>query len=197
MHLIKYPTKFSLLKGSFLMDPHFNSQKTHCLRGHAFDSENTYIHPSSGSRQCKKCRYLRQGKFFKDNPRYWADRSNKYYKENKETCRARMKGRYEEFKTKHFFRWRASSWTFGSITAEEIAGLWKRQRGKCALSGRRLDQTAQLDHILPRSMGGNNHISNLRWVDPLLNQVRGNILDPDFVSICRDVVNTLGEKTWN
>ena len=33
----------------------YNSNKTHCINGHAFDSENTYIIPSSGGRQCRIC----------------------------------------------------------------------------------------------------------------------------------------------
>ena len=33
----------------------FNSSKTHCPKGHAYDEENTYINPSSGSRMCRVC----------------------------------------------------------------------------------------------------------------------------------------------
>jgi hypothetical protein len=32
------------------------SERTHCPRGHAYDDENTYIHPKNGSRGCKSCR---------------------------------------------------------------------------------------------------------------------------------------------
>ena len=31
-----------------------NKAKTHCLRGHPFDNENTYITPNGG-RQCREC----------------------------------------------------------------------------------------------------------------------------------------------
>lgn len=34
---------------------HPNANKTECVRGHEFTSENTYINPVSGSRQCRKC----------------------------------------------------------------------------------------------------------------------------------------------
>jgi hypothetical protein len=30
--------------------------KTHCPRGHAYTEENTYIHPSSGSKMCRICK---------------------------------------------------------------------------------------------------------------------------------------------
>lgn len=36
--------------------PHYNSTKTHCVRGHPFDSVNTYIHPKTGKRQCRACK---------------------------------------------------------------------------------------------------------------------------------------------
>jgi hypothetical protein len=44
---------------------HRNSAKTHCLRGHAFTADNTYIRPSGG-RMCRACRLIRgevQGKY--------------------------------------------------------------------------------------------------------------------------------------
>jgi hypothetical protein len=41
--------------------------KTHCPRGHAYTEENTYIHPSTGSKMCRICKRAsnkrhRQGK---------------------------------------------------------------------------------------------------------------------------------------
>lgn len=33
----------------------YQSNKTHCIRGHEFTSKNTYINPSSGGRQCRQC----------------------------------------------------------------------------------------------------------------------------------------------
>jgi hypothetical protein len=35
-----------------------NARKTHCVRGHPFDEQNTYIRPC-GSRVCRKCDSLR------------------------------------------------------------------------------------------------------------------------------------------
>lgn len=36
-----------------------NSAKTHCVHGHAYTPENTYIVPSSGARACRECRRTR------------------------------------------------------------------------------------------------------------------------------------------
>ena len=43
-----------------------HAAKTHCKRGHAFDSENTYLW--KGNRHCRKCNALRS-KFFKEGYR--------------------------------------------------------------------------------------------------------------------------------
>lgn len=34
---------------------HNHARKTACKSGHPFDSDNTYIHPTSGQRVCRKC----------------------------------------------------------------------------------------------------------------------------------------------
>jgi hypothetical protein len=36
---------------------HHNAAKTHCKRGHRFTPENTYLKPTSGARQCRRCVY--------------------------------------------------------------------------------------------------------------------------------------------
>lgn len=38
-----------------------NARKTHCLRGHEFDADNTYTTPN-GRRQCRKCAHIRSRK---------------------------------------------------------------------------------------------------------------------------------------
>ena len=37
-----------------------NIRKTHCLRGHLYDEENTYYHPSGKRRTCRTCRRERR-----------------------------------------------------------------------------------------------------------------------------------------
>lgn len=98
-----------------------------------------------------------------------------------------------------FFEWRARKWNEkarhgGKITPKEIMSLWKRQRGYCALSGRKLGRNAHLDHILPVSEGGKGTISNLRWVDPDTNRIRSAMSDDEFFVLCKDVIRYQSEK---
>ena len=41
-----------------------NTLKTHCLNGHEFTLENTYIHPKRGTRACRACMRLRSTEFY-------------------------------------------------------------------------------------------------------------------------------------
>lgn len=41
-----------------------NREKTHCIRGHAFDSLNTYV-DSRGKRQCRACKKLQAQRYLK------------------------------------------------------------------------------------------------------------------------------------
>lgn len=40
-----------------------NRNKTHCKRGHKFTLDNVYIIPKTGSRTCRKCRYVSKNNF--------------------------------------------------------------------------------------------------------------------------------------
>jgi hypothetical protein len=100
----------------------------------------------------------------------------------------------KDLKEKHFFIYRARFWSAmhdGRVSALELFHLWRIQKGKCALSGRKLDRSAHLDHIHPVSKGGIDHISNLRWLDPLINIARRNMTDEEYVKMCRQVAD------WN
>ena len=76
--------------------------------------------------------------------------------------------------------------------ALELARLWKTQRGMCAVTGWRLDkENAQLDHIVPKSKGGDNAISNLRWIHRDVNYSKRDMTDEVFFRLCSAVVNNL------
>jgi hypothetical protein len=53
-HLEPVTQRENLLRGVGISA--LNSQKTHCVNGHEFTAENTYIFPRDGTRQCRACR---------------------------------------------------------------------------------------------------------------------------------------------
>jgi hypothetical protein len=83
----------------------------------------------------------------------------------------------------------------GSTTrSSDLRSIWLRQKGLCALSGERLvpGLNASVDHVVPRSLGGTDEASNLRWVETTVNQARSNMSDEAFVAMCRRVVDHAG-----
>jgi len=75
-------------------------------------------------------------------------------------------------------------------TADMLQELWDEQNGKCAISGVELipGDNASLDHIVPRSKGGTDERSNLRWADWYVNQAKSNMTHEEFVAMCKRVV---------
>ena len=81
----------------------------------------------------------------------------------------------------------------GRATARELAGLWRRQRGRCALTGRRLDRAnAHLDHIVPLARGGGDGVGNLRWLCHEANLAKRALSDAQFVALCGAVMRWIG-----
>lgn len=53
-HLEAVTSQVNTLRGDTI--PAAHAHKTHCAKGHAYTSENTYIYPHDGSRACRICR---------------------------------------------------------------------------------------------------------------------------------------------
>lgn len=70
-----------------------------------------------------------------------------------------------------------------------LARIYYKQRGRCALSGLKLDETAHLDHIVPRSKGGTNVSDNLQFLDPRVNAMKSNMMTDEFLAMCRTIIN--------
>lgn len=71
-------------------------------------------------------------------------------------------------------------------TRKEILELLESQSYRCALSGVSLTpETAELDHILPVSMGGTNLIDNLQVLHKEVNRMKGNMDNARFVELCK------------
>ena len=63
---------------------------------------------------------------------------------------------------------------------------------KCYLTGREINldnsRSYQLDHIIPRSKGGDNSIENCGIACREANQAKNDMSYDDFVQLCREVV---------
>ena len=57
----------------------------------------------------------------------------------------------------------------GSFTAEDIASIFKAQRGKCAYCRKKLGDDMHVDHIIPLVDGGANDRKNLQCLCPSCN----------------------------
>lgn len=79
-------------------------------------------------------------------------------------------------------------------TPNELSRLWKWQRGRCALTGRRLDRSAQLDHILPKARGGDDSAGNLRWTCEAVNIAKRHMTDDEFLTLCGEVMAWIGRR---
>ena len=63
----------------------------------------------------------------------------------------------------------------------------------CSLTGKTIDlmkpKTYQLDHIVPRSKGGENTLANCQLVCKEANLAKHNLSSEEFVKLCREVVD--------
>ena len=111
----------------------------------------------------------------------------RWYIKNAESIKAKRQSRF------FFIRAGSVSCRCGTGTAKYLTGilsrLWYKQRGRCALTGRRLTRTnAQVDHIIPASKGGDNSESNLRWLVAECNYAKSDLTNEEFITLCREVV---------
>lgn len=106
---------------------------------------------------------------------------------------AEIKESHKRYALKRFFYIRAnnlSTKVLGeSASYVELAHLWKQQRGRCAVTDRRLNrQNSHLDHIVSIVKGGKSTIENLRWVHRDVNYAKRDLSEAEFLSLCREVV---------
>lgn len=94
--------------------------------------------------------------------------------------------------------WQSKATYIGSIAiVKQLQELWENQKGLCALSGLPLipGTNASIDHIVPKSKGGTNDISNLRWVLTSVNSGRHDLSDEEFINICKAIVSNNENKS--
>lgn len=73
-------------------------------------------------------------------------------------------------------------------TVKVILAIREKQKGLCGLTGLPLTDSAEIDHIVPKARGGTNAPENLRWVNKEANRAKRDLLDSEFLELCRAVV---------
>jgi hypothetical protein len=71
---------------------------------------------------------------------------------------------------------------------------WVRQRGRCALTGLKLDRTANADHILPVCKGGTDNSNNFQWLTPEANHFKGSLTLQELAHMCRLVLENVEKR---
>jgi 5-methylcytosine-specific restriction endonuclease McrA len=74
-----------------------------------------------------------------------------------------------------------------AVKRRRFLQLFRKQKGLCAICGHAMDldkkgpRAGNLDHILPKSLGGSNRIENLRATHKYCNQQRGRDMSGVFI----------------
>jgi hypothetical protein len=80
----------------------------------------------------------------------------------------------------------------------ELGRIWDEQAGLCAYSGEplTLGLNASLDHIVAVASGGTSVPTNLQWVTRVVNAMKRDLSEEQFLSVIRAVANhrNLGDK---
>jgi|GEM_PF-2561478 len=144
-----------------------------------------------GGEVTRERKRLHMKKVREENPQAIRNYQNSLRAKNPEKAREKMR----EYASKRFF-WVKAMKLKGEnkATTKQIASLWKSQKGLCALSGLRLDRTAQLDHKLPKAKGGLDAIENLQWLSKEVNLAKRDLTDEQFISLCKTVMAWIGSR---
>ncbi|MHA2341934.1 MAG: HNH endonuclease domain-containing protein [Candidatus Hodarchaeales archaeon] len=79
--------------------------------------------------------------------------------------------------------------------ASKLQNKFEQQNAKCFYSEKMLilGDNASVEHVLPRSRGGDNNIDNLVWVDKNINFMKHNLTHAEFIGFCKFIINKFGE----
>lgn len=145
--------------------------------------------------RCSPCRAAE----YQANREYYVAQMREY--RNRPGIAEKIQRWHKEYAARRFFYKTANNLRVrakdkeATATVAEISRLWKKQRGVCTVTGRRLNkQNAQLDHIIPLKQGGSDLVENLRWVHRDVNYAKRDLLDEDFYRLCLDVVAQLKKQ---
>jgi hypothetical protein len=190
--------------------------RTHCKRGHPLTPDNLIIYKSTGARGCKECTYaLRRERYridpefrektllhlqsLKDDPRYLeAARRNAraiQAREKKAAAEKRRIALSPRSALSHALHNALKRHpTERPATTDDLMALFKRQEGRCALSG--ITMTWNKGGILPTSISIDRidlergyAPDNIRLLCFSVNAFRGRMNDGEMLEMARAIVN--------
>ena len=93
---------------------------------------------------------------------------------------------------KHYLQFTAKTHLHTSKRYKELEDLFREQKGKCPYTGKllTLGVDTSLDHIIPKSRGGSEEISNLQWVYYQVNFMKQDMLNQEFISLVQLISET-------
>ena len=157
--------------------------------------------------KCRECERVYQREFYAKGGEVTRKRKREHMAKKRIQDPKRMRAVSRAFHKKHKDRINEQRrghhvtrlfWTralkFRGITATDLAKLWKTQRGLCALTCRKLDRTAQVDHKLPLARGGPDELTNLQWTTAEANRAKRDLTDVEFHALCLDAVRWIGKR---
>jgi len=78
---------------------------------------------------------------------------------------------------------------------QDLLSLLEAQQYRCAYTGELLTVgTMHLDHVVPRSRGGNNSVSNLQWITARINRMKSDLDHGEFLRLCEEIVERWQSK---
>ena len=90
----------------------------------------------------------------------------------------------------HLWETYAKNYLGDTNRSQELKDILNKQNGKCAYSGLpiTIGVNASLDHIIPKSKGGSNDVTNLQWTTKYVNKMKSDMEAQEFISLCRLIV---------
>lgn len=92
---------------------------------------------------------------------------------------------------KHYLQFTAKTHLRSTKRYNELHELYLNQKGICPYTGIKLSLgvDSSIDHIIPKSRGGSDDISNLQWVFYQANFMKGDMLHHEFLSLIKTIYN--------
>lgn len=93
--------------------------------------------------------------------------------------------------TECFLKHKARKYLGNANRWKVLRKIYDQQKGKCAYTGVKitLGRDCTLDHIVSKAKGGKNQGDNFQWVLGIVNAMKGNLTEAEFLTIIKQIFN--------